>query len=121
VVTVDIDATTLVFLCAAIFVGFYLRFVWFSVIFIIVLALFLWAGKGERGTMVPVPEGPMVRPIIVKRRYVGPESIYPSYMKIRVSKPGFWSGDPWWENAGKGIGKFLGPLFRRVRGERPPY
>jgi hypothetical protein len=116
---VDIDATTLIFICAAIFIGFYARLVWFSVIFVVVLFLFLVAGRHGREMPVAVPEGPMIRPIVVKRRYVGPESIYPEYMKIRVSQPSFWSGDPWWENSGKQIGKLLGRTLNRLTGR--PY
>jgi hypothetical protein len=105
-----IDPFSTMFLLIFIFVGIYFNMLWLTVIFLIVTVLYFAsaarAPKVQR-VRVPVPQGPMVRPIVVKRRYVGPESIYPQKMKVRVTPPGFWTGVPWWEWAGGYFGSGL--------------
>ena len=93
-----------------ILLGFYFQQLWLSFIFVIVI-LALIATAPTKKSMRAVPKGPIVRPIIVKRRYVGPKLIYPEKMKIKISgKP-----DEWYEYAGAPLGTFLGNAFRVVR------
>ena len=102
------DAVSVIFFFMVIFLGFYFKMVWLSIIFVIILLVYLYgAGSMKEVRGEAVPKGPMVRPIVVKRRYVGPESIYPKKMFMWVSKPGWWTGDPWWQYAGKGVSKGL--------------
>ena len=96
-----------------IFAGLFFNQVWLSIIFFAVLMAALLSGKesGEK----PAPSGTKVRPIIVKRKYVGPESIYPKEMKVRVTAEDFGAGKPWRilgpQTLGEGVGKMLKKLF----------
>ena len=96
-----------------IFVGLVYNQIWLSIVFFAVLMAVLLSGKesGEK----PVATGPKVRPIIVKRKYVGPESIYPKEMKVRVTEEKFGAPMPWRvlgpQRLGEGVGKMLKKLF----------
>jgi len=98
---------------AFIFVGLFYNQIWLSIIFFAVLMAALLSGK--EGGKSPAPSGPAVRPIIVKRKYVGPESIYPKEMKVRVTAEDFGTPMPWRilgpQRLGEGFGKMLKKLF----------
>ncbi len=69
---------------------------------------------GRTQKPLPVSTGkPKVRPIIVKRRYAGPASIYPSRMKIKVNPK--WNTNNWWENAFLAAGVGAGLLTQGFR------
>ncbi len=97
-----------------IFAGLFFNQIWLSIIFFAVLMAALLSGKdsGEKS----VATGPKVRPIIVKRKYVGPESIYPKQMKVRVTEEKFGTGMPWSilapQRLGEGVGKVLRSAFK---------
>lgn len=113
-----IEPVTTLFLLAIAAAGFFLKQLWISAIFLIVLVLYVYAARKPEYAPVPSASGPgepLIRPIVVKRRYVGPESIYPDYMKIRVTKPGWWSGDPMWEISENLIGRSTGRITRWIR------
>jgi len=107
------DTLTLVFVCTVILAGFFLNQIWISLIFAIALFALLFSGAGEK-TRASSP-GVQVRPIIVKRKYVGPESIYPKEMKIQITPEEFKTGTPVSIEApskfGTGIGKLIKKLF----------
>jgi hypothetical protein len=109
------DTLTLVFVCVVILIGFYLGQIWLSLIFAIILLALLFS-SAKSGTAEPSAGGPAIRPIIVKRKYVGPESIYPPKMKINITKEEFGTGTPLQvssqEEIGKSIGKVMGKLFK---------
>lgn len=108
------DVITVMFVCAVILAGFYIGQLWISIIFAVVLLALLFApGSEERQA---VPRGPAVRPIIVKRKYVGPESIYPKDMKIKISDKEWGSGYPWFIWAPKVLGGGFGKMFRGLFG-----
>jgi len=98
---------------AFIFVGIFYNQIWLSIIFFAVLMAALLSGK--EGGKSPARSDPAVRPIIVKRKYVGPESIYPKEMKVRVTSEKYGTGMPWRIGApqtlGEGVGKILKKLF----------
>lgn len=108
------DDSALVFLSLIMIVaGLYFGYLWISAIFTIVLFTAILTQKGEKAETFA---GPKVRPIIIKRKYVGPESIYPKEMKIKVSTKDYGTGTPIYVEAAKGagfsIGKFLKSIFR---------
>ena len=109
------DAEPLIAVLAVvlIFVGLVYNQIWLSIIFFAVLMAALLSGKD--GGKSRAPSGPAVRPIIVKRKYVGPESIYPKEMKVRVTAEDFGASMPWRilgpQRLGEGVGKMLKKLF----------
>lgn len=108
----EVDAYSLVFICMIILIGYYVHMIWLSFIFAGVFLCFLLAAR-KKPEPVAVPAGPKIRPIVVKRRYVGPESIYPRKQLIRVTEPGWWENQPWWEFASKNVGKGIGFITRK--------
>ena len=98
----------------AILGGFVTGQLWISIIF--ALAIFLIISFGDSKEMkkpeaVPMP---LVRPVIVKRQYVGPKSIYPEKMQIDYNPknpPGKWKGKS--KTVGGAIGSGLRWLFNR--------
>ena len=110
------DSLTLAFVVIVIVASLYFGQIWLSIIFgVVLIALLVYGSRGNASG--PSPSGPAVRPIIVKRKYVGPESIYPQEMKIRVTSEKFGTGMPWRVSSpqkfGESIGKLLGGLFGR--------
>ena len=109
------DSLTLAFVVIVIVASLYFGQVWLSIIFgVVLLALLVY---GNRGSGRSSASGPAVRPIIVKRKYVGPESIYPKEMKVRVTSEKFGSGMPWRvlspQRFGESVGRLFGGLFGR--------
>lgn len=102
-------------LLAVTWIGFQYGMLWLSVISGLILAAYVMGfRKGKR----PVASGkPKVRPIIVKRRYTGPASIYPSKMKIKVNPK--WDTRTWWERA-LGAGGALAGLVANGFAPRGP-
>ena len=99
------DFLTLGLLMLVVLLGIYGKMLWVAVVGgIILLAYAYGSAKSIPSRAVPTG-GPKIRPIIVQRRYEGPESIYPPFMKIRVNPK--WGGGKWFENAGQGIGQAL--------------
>jgi len=98
-----------------IFVGLVYNQIWLSIVFFAVLMAALLSGKdsGEK----PVATGPKVRPIIVKRKYVGPESIYPKEMKVRVTAEDYGTGMPWKIQGPQRLGEGLGKMLKRLFGD----
>ena len=108
------DPFTFVMLSLVIALGLYGNMMWLSVIGGLLLVGYMF---GKRTETIPVPTGgPKIKPIIIKRRYDGPPSIYPSLMKIRVNPN--WNTWKWWENAvgaaGTGTGLGLAALRGRL-------
>ena len=106
------DIVTVVFVCIAILIGFYINQLWLSIIFAVVLLalLFTPSAEGKRAAQA----GPKVRPVIVKRKYVGPESIYPKEMKIRITSGAYGTGTPWYVKAPKTIGSGIGGAIKNI-------
>jgi len=108
------DSLTLAFVVIVIIASLYFGQVWLAIIFgVVLIALLIYGSNGNASG--PSPSDQAVRPIIVKRKYVGPESIYPKEMKIRVTSEKFGAGKPMWmlapEKIGEGFGKLIGGLF----------
>jgi hypothetical protein len=99
------DFFTLGLLMLVIVLGVYGKMLWLAIVGGIILLAYAYGSAKSPQTQAVPTGGPKVRPIIVQRRYEGPESIYPPFMKIRVNPE--WGGGKWWENAGMGIGKAL--------------
>ena len=82
-------------LLAVTWIGFRYGMGWLSVISGLILVAYVMGFRKEKK---PVAGGkPKIRPIIVKRRYTGPASIYPSQMKIKINPK--WDTRNWWERA----------------------
>ena len=111
-----VDALTLTVICVLILLGFYIKMLWLSFIFIVVLLLYLAVGvkKTPRPVAVPTAAGPRVQPIIIRRKYVGPESIYPKKMNIYVDETG--TPTDWREYGPQGVGKAVGSGIKKVFG-----
>ncbi len=110
------DSMTLAFVVIAIVASIYFGQIWLAIVFgVVLIALLVYGSRG--GSDRSSASGPAVRPIIVKRKYVGPESIYPKEMKIRVTSEKFGTGMPWRVSSpqkfGESIGKLLGGVFGR--------
>jgi hypothetical protein len=65
----------------------------------------------KKGKAPAVSTGPQVRPIVIRKKYVGPPSIYPERMKMFVVPR--WDHNSMWEKSAKGLGK-LGVLADRL-------
>ena len=98
----------------AILGGFVTGHIWVSIIFtaaVFLIIAFSGSKPEKKPEAVPMP---LVRPIIVKRKYTGPASIYPSKMQIDYNPknpPGKWKGKS--ESVGSFIGKGLRWLITR--------
>jgi hypothetical protein len=70
----------------AILAGFVTGQIWLSIIFAAAVFFIIAFGSGKPEEKKPeaVPM-PLVRPVIVKRKYVGPASIYPEKMEINYN------------------------------------
>jgi len=85
------NTSLLIVACMFLILGFYLKEIAIAIaLALIVFAFALKPSKSKSGS----PSGSvMVQPIIVKRKYVGPASIYPEKMKIMEFKPDAdWKG-----------------------------
>lgn len=58
-----------------------------------------------------VSPGPLIRPIVIKKKYVGPPSIYPEKMDILVNPR--WDHHTTWEKTARGAGQ-LGVFIDRM-------
>ena len=98
------DTLTLLLLSLIVIVGFYTEW-WVALIGVVLLVAYIYGAR--EGTHAPAPAGGVkVRPIIVQRRYVGPESIYPRVMKTRIRPD--WDTRPWFEQASGAFGRLMG-------------
>ncbi|MCD6522157.1 MAG: hypothetical protein J7K68_00250 [Candidatus Diapherotrites archaeon] len=88
---------TLVLLFAIVFIGLYKNMLWLAVIGGFLLFAYMYGARNEKAVPTGGAGKPKIRPIIVRRRYEGPPSIYPSLMKIRVNP--MWNTKNWFENA----------------------
>ncbi len=94
-----------------ILLGFYLKQLWLSFIFIMVIFALLLTRPSKKAKKA-APRGPVVRPIIVKRKYVGPESIYPEKMHVKITPR---TPDDWYEVGGEYLGGFIGKSLRFIK------
>ncbi len=100
--------TYVVLLLVAVF-SYLIKQAWVTVIALLMLVLILTLGKEEKKPKGST--GPLVQPIIVKRKYVGPESIYPEKMKIYYNPKG---GEDWKDKI-EIFGKFVGTGIRSIK------
>lgn len=106
------DLLTLSLIVLIIIVGFYTEW-WIALIGIVLLFAYAYGARNERRP--PAPAGGIkVRPIIVQRRYAGPESIYPRLMQMRINPA--WDTRPWFDQAAGAFGRLMGWA---VHGGRP--
>lgn len=110
----EADAVTLIVILIAILLGFYFKQIWISLIFVVILFALLLAARSKKAPSAPVPRGAevKVKPIIVKRKYTGPESIYPKKMVIKYTPK--WPSD-WREYGPEPVGKAVGGFFRWLK------
>ena len=106
------DTSSLLFLIGGVLFGFFAKMLWLSAVFFIVLALFVLSSK-EAPHAKAAPAGPKIRPVIIRRRYVGPESIYPAKMNIRMRPD--WKDPTIFEVSTDTLGKATGAILNRVR------
>ena len=110
------DSNVFIISLMAIIVGFFFNQIWISLIFAAVMFLVLIQGKAPEAKKskdnVPMP---LVRPIIVKRKYTGPESIYPSKMEITYN-PKYDPGD--WKGKSESVGSFIGNSWNWLTGKK---
>ena len=102
------NTSLLIVACMFLILGFYLKEIAIAIaLALIVFAFALKPSKSKSGS----PSGSvMVQPIIVKRKYVGPASIYPEKMKIMEFKP-----EPdWKEKATTSVAKIVGKGVRKI-------
>lgn len=105
------DSASLLFLIAGVFFGFFAKMLWLSVVFFVVLVLYVFGSK-EAPSAAAVPAGPRIRPVIIRRRYMGPASIYPQKMSLRVRPD--WKDPTIFETATDSLGKATGAVMSRV-------
>ena len=106
------DPMTVILLVLMIAMGVYANMIWISVIGGLLFLAYVYGARS--GDKEPVPEGegtpkPKIRPIIVQRKYVGPPSIYPATMSMRVNNN--WNTMKAWENAIGGAGSLAAVLL----------
>ena len=100
------DTLTVMFVSAVVVIAFLFNQMWLALVFgVVLIALLLSPEKEESPTSSP---GPQIRPIIVKRKYVGPESIYPQKMSINITPPKPGIGAP------GALGKFIGKTIKGI-------
>lgn len=108
----ETDALTFLFILIIILIGYYLKQLWISFIFVIILGAFLLVGRKKAPKAVPRGGGTKIRPIIIKRKYVGPKSIYPEKMKIKYSPD---LPKDWREYGPEPVGKAVGTGIRWLK------
>ena len=112
----EIDALSVLVLFVVILVGFFLKQFWISVIFGVLLFLVIVFGRSPAGAGAGAARagaaGPNVRPIIVKRRYVGEPSLFPGKMDIMLADI---YPDEWWEYGPEAVGKGVGRAGGRIK------
>ncbi len=99
------DIVTVLLLTTILVLGLYKNVPVLSLVGAFLLVAYFYGARSGKA----VPSGgkkPKVRPIIVQRRYAGPESIYPSDMKMYVEND--WNTMSWWEKALGGAGQTVG-------------
>ncbi|NYZ80124.1 hypothetical protein H0N95_02635 [Candidatus Micrarchaeota archaeon] len=107
------NASVFLICLIAILGGFVTGQIWLSIIFAAAVFFIIAFGAGKNKEEKPeaVPS-PLVRPIIVKRKYIGPASIYPEKMEINYNPddppPGYKGKS---KPAGLAIGRGLRWLF----------
>ncbi|MCD4740346.1 hypothetical protein K8R43_04090 [archaeon] len=111
------DVLTLVLLFLIIVMGMTVPNMQFiSLIGGIIMATYIFGAREDHRP--PAPAGGIkVRPIVVQRRYVGPDSIYPQEMKMRVNPA--WDSRPWFEQASAAAGQFAGFVANTGKPSRP--
>jgi len=90
------DVVTVLLLAGILVLGVYKNVPLLTVIGAFLLVAYFYGARSVKAA----PSGgkkPKVRPIIVRRKYAGPESIYPSDMKMYVENN--WNTMNWWEKA----------------------
>lgn len=108
------DVITTLLLIAIVWMGVQYEMRWLALIGGVVLFAYV---LGSREKMKPVSSGaPKIRPIIIQRKYAGPESIYPSKMKIRVNPN--WSSGSLWEIALQAAGRAASTVVQALRPRR---
>jgi len=83
----------------------YNNFLWLAVP-ITLLLITNYAGS-DKYNKAPAAssKGPYIRPIVIKKKYVGPASIYPSKMDMRITP--HWDHHGMWQKGGKGLGRLV--------------
>jgi hypothetical protein len=91
------DVVTVLMLAAILMLGVYKGIPLLTVIGAFLLVAYFYGARTQKAAPSGGVKRPKVRPIIVRRRYAGPESIYPSDMKMYVENN--WNTMAWWEKA----------------------
>lgn len=99
------DPITLLLLLTITVLGIYKNVPLLAVVGGLLLLAYFYGARTVKPT-VTGGKKPKVRPIIVQRRYAGPESIYPSDMKMYVEND--WNTMNWWEKAFGAAGSMAG-------------
>lgn len=110
------DVLTLLLLATIIGVGLFtpnMQFI--SVIGGLLLFAYVYGARNDRSPPAPAG-GVKVKPIIVQRRYKGPESIYPKFMTMQVNPK--WDSRKWFEQATGAAGLFAGWAAHKGRPSR---
>ena len=109
------DLITTLLLLSIVWIGFSYNMLWLGIIGGVLFVVYVMGFRQEKR---PVASGgPKIRPIIVKRRYTGPASIYPSKMKIKVRPD--WDTRKWWERAFGAGGSLMGLISQGFRPKGP--
>ena len=95
----------LVLICLSIIAGVYTKQLVFAMILAAVLILIAIVAKPAGAPAhAGSARGPLVQPIIIRRKYAGPASIYPE--KMTIIEAGEHPGE-WAEYSQKGVGNFV--------------
>ncbi|MBI1973867.1 hypothetical protein HYS54_03555 [Candidatus Micrarchaeota archaeon] len=91
------DSSIILFLVLLAIGAFYIKLVWLAAILGAVALLYALSASRPKRSPVPGGGGAQVRvqPIVMQRKYAGPESIYPGLMKVYARKTP--TGTQWWE------------------------
>ena len=105
------SSLTVIIACLVILFGIMTKELLVALVFAVGLLLLTLATPSKTASSSSSEPDVQVQPIIVRRKYVGPESIYPKKMLIMTGKP---SGD-WWEYAAEAPGLVAEPVIKLLK------
>ena len=108
----DTNSWILIALGFAVILGFYIKqFSFVVILFIVFVAIAVLFSNTSKSKTSTSPKGPLVQPIVIRRKYVGPATTYPEKIDIYEDKK---SPSGWREYGPSGIGEFVGKGIKKI-------
>lgn len=106
------NTVMLILACLIIVAGFYIKQFWLSIFFAFIVVAIAMVAKPAPGHAPSGAKGPLVQPIVIRRRYTGPATLYPEKMKIFEDTE---TPSDWREYGPEGVGNFVWRGIGKIR------